>query len=99
MPRSACIPKLTHAMATQQHAPKTMGFAPDFTRPTRSVFRPIAIIAITMKYYESIFNGLNNVGSTPAVVATVVMIEATTNHRMNIGNARFRLNAFPPSAV
>ena len=89
--------RLTKAIPTQQQNPIKMGFAPVFTSLTRSVLRPMAAIAITIKNLLAFFKkpvtaaGMGN---------TVVTTEARTKKRTNQGNIIFRLTFVPlPSAL
>ena len=75
-----------------------MGLPPDFTSFTRSVFRPMAAMAMMMKNLESVFSGANTAASAPAATAMVVMMLATRKNRMNIGKARFSEKLPRPSA-
>ena len=70
--------------------PMRRGLAPDFTSFTRSVFSPMAAMAMTMKNLLRVFSGANTAASAPAATAMVVMRLATRKNRMNIGKARFR---------
>lgn len=53
-----CRNKLTKDIATQQAAPKMIGFAPVFTSFTSSVLSPTAPIAATMRNLLSCFKML-----------------------------------------
>ena len=57
---------------------------------------PIAAIAITMKNLDSVLSGVNTPAGTPTVVHTVVMMDASTKYKINIGNARLSEKASPP---
>ena len=65
-------------MPIQQHRPMKMGFPPDFTSFTRSVFSPMAAMAITMKNLLRVLKGANVELGTPATLQTVVMTDANT---------------------
>ena len=102
MPMTCCMPRLTAAMAIQQHRPIRMGLPPVRTSLTRSVLRPMAPMAMMMKNLDSSLKGWNTEASTPAVVATVVMTEASTKNRMKKGNTFFREKVFswlPPARL
>ena len=60
---------------------------------------PIAAIAITIKNLDSVLSGVNTPAGTPTVVHTVVMMDASTKYRINIGNARLSEKASPPFAL
>ena len=68
--------RLTAAMQIQQMRPMRMGLAPLLTSFTRSVFRPMAAMAMTMKNLLKAFRGAKAAASAPAATATVVMTEA-----------------------
>ena len=52
-----------------------MGLPPDFTSFTRSVFRPMAAMAMMMKNLLSVFQRSEHAAaSAPAATATVVMM-------------------------
>ena len=87
---------LTHAIATQQQNPMKIGLPPVLTSFTILVFMPIAAIAITIKNLDSVLSGVNTPAGTPTVVHTVVMMDASTKYRINIGNARLSEKASPP---
>ena len=87
---------LTHAIATQQQKPMKIGLPPVLTSFTILVFMPIAAIAITIKNLDSVLSGVNTPAGTPTVVHTVVMMDASTKYRINIGNARLSEKASPP---
>ena len=89
-----CIARLTTVIPTQQEAPRRIGFPPDLTSFTTLLFRPIAAIAMIMKNLDSSFNGANTSAFTPRLIQIVVIIDAITKYRMNIGNAFFKLNPF-----
>ena len=86
-------------MPTQQIAPRASGFPPVFISFTTLLFRPIAPMAMTIRNLLSILSGSNTLASTPADTTIVVIKEATTKYNTNIGNARFKLNEFPASAL
>lgn len=94
MPMAACMARLTAAMDTQQINPMKIGFAPVFTREMISVLRPIAAIAMTIKNLLRSFNGLVMEAGR---AKTVVMMDASTKNKMNIGKARLKLNVEVPS--
>ena len=81
-------------IAAQQPKPSAMDFPPFFTILTMSVFRPMAVMAMTMKNLLSVLSGTNTDALTPRVVQIVVIRLATMNHKINIGNARLKLKAF-----
>ena len=81
--------RLAAAMQIQQMRPMRMGLAPDFTSFTRSVFSPMAAMAMTMKNRLKVFKGAKTATSAPAATATVVMTEAAKKSRMKVGRARF----------
>ena len=91
------MPRLTHAMATQQQRPMRIGLPPVRTSLTMLVLKPIAAIAMTMRNLESSLMGaVTAAGSAKTVVTTL----ASTKNTMNVGNARRRLKVFlasPPS--
>lgn len=96
MPITCCISRLTAVMPAQHTAPKAIGLPPDFTSSTRLLFRPMAAMAMVMKNLLSSFSGAKTSAETPAIPARVVITEAITKYRRNIGNARFRLKLFLP---
>lgn len=53
--RDLCKRRLTVAIATQQQNPNKIGFPPFLTNLIRSVLRPMALIAITIKNLLSCF--------------------------------------------
>ena len=75
-PIRCCINRLTPVMPVQQQKPITMGFPPVLTSLTISVFKPMALMASTMKNLLSSLTGVNTPASMPAETATVVMTEA-----------------------
>ena len=72
-------------MQIQQMRPMRMGLAPLLTSFTRSVFRPMAAMAMTMKNLLKAFRGAKAAASAPAATATVVMTEAARKSRMKVG--------------
>ena len=90
-----CMPRLTSVIPAQQAAPMTTGFPPVRISFTTSLFRPIAAIAMTMKNFDRFLSGTNTSVLTPARTQTVVITEARTKYRMNMGNALRRLKASP----
>ena len=85
-----CIPRLTQAIATQQHRPMKMGLPPVRISLTRSVFRPMAPMAMMIKNLDSSLKGWNRLDGAPAAVAAVVMTEASTKNRIKKGKTFFR---------
>ena len=83
-------------MEIQQQAPRIIGLVPDLTNFTISVWSPIAAIARIMKNLLNSLNGTNTFASTPKFTASVVIIEAITKYKINIGNAFLSENC-PPS--
>lgn len=94
IPRAICSKRLTAAMDTQQTNPMKIGFVPVFIRETMFVLRPMAAIAMTIKNLLRSFNGLVTV---PGRAKTVVITDASTKNKMNIGKARLKLNVEAPS--
>lgn len=94
MANTCCIPRLTAAMAIQQHKPIKMGLPPVRTSLTMFVFSPMAPIAMMMKNLESSLKGWNTEDGTPTEVATVVIMDANTKNKMKNGNTFFRENVF-----
>lgn len=82
---------LTKEIAIQQQKPMKIGFPPDFTNFIILVFRPIAAIAITIKNLDNVLKGVKTAASTPFIVHTVVMMEASTKNSMKNGNIFFKL--------
>lgn len=78
----------------QQHPPSISGFPPDLINFTTLLLSPIAAIAIMIKNFDNSFNGANTSALTPIVIHTVVITAAMMKHKMNIGNALFKLNLF-----
>lgn len=76
-------------MPIQQHAPNKIGLPPVLISLITLLFNPIAAIAMIMKNLDSSFNGANTSAFTPRLIQIVVIIDAITKYRMNIGNAFF----------
>ena len=98
-PQQVLDQQLTPAMATQQQKPMKIGLPPVLTSFTILVFMPIAAIAITIKNLDSVLSGVNTPAGTPTVVHTVVMMDASTKYRINIGNARLSENFAAPALL
>ena len=94
IPSACCIPKLTAAIASQQHSPIKIGLPPVRTSFTKSVFSQMAPIAMMMKNLDSSLNGWNAEAVTPAEVAAVVITEANTKKMIKKGNTFFREKPF-----
>ena len=77
IPIAYCISRLTAVIAAQQPKPSAMDFPPFFTILTMSVFRPMAVMAMTMKNLLSVLSGTNTDALTPRVVQIVVIRLAT----------------------
>ena len=86
IPSRFCIPRLTAAMAAQQHSPMKIAFPPVRIIFTRSVFSPMAAIAMMIKNLDSSFSGAKADASIPAATAAVVITEASRKNRMKNGN-------------
>ena len=65
-PIICCAIRLTAEIAIQQQAPKVRAEPPDFNNFTIFVLRPIATIAIVIKYLEIVLKILKNPISTLA---------------------------------
>ena len=78
IPKSRCIIKLTPVIPIQQQNPIIIGLPPVLISLTILVFKPIALIAITMKNLLRVFTGLKIADGTPKLVATVVITDAST---------------------
>ena len=59
-PIICCAIRLTAEIAIQQQAPKARAEPPDFINFTMFVLRPIATIAMVIKYLEIVLNTLKN---------------------------------------
>lgn len=59
-PIICCVARLTAVMAIQQQAPNARAEPPDFINFTILVLRPIATMAIVIKYLEIVLNTLKN---------------------------------------
>ena len=84
------MPRLTAAIATQQHKPRMIGCPPVLINLTRLVFSPMAAMAIMMKNLDNSFKGENAAGLTPRETQIVVMMEAKTKKRMKNGKTFFK---------
>ena len=87
IPRRCCTPRLTPAIATQQQNPMKIGLPPVFTSLMRSVFSPIAAMAMTMKNLLASFRK-----ATTAAAAAVARISAAVRE-INKDKARKRAPA------
>ena len=76
MPIRVCIPRLVRMMAIQQMAPRIMDFPLDLTIATRLVLRPIALMAMIMRNFESCLRGVKKLLDTPREVRSVVRRDA-----------------------
>ena len=63
-------------MPTQQQKPRPSGLPPVLMSLTMFVFRPMALIARTMRNLLSVLSGEKTDAGTPSAVAAVVMTEA-----------------------
>ena len=59
-PIMCCAARLTAVIAIQQQAPNARAEPPDLINFTMFVLRPIATIAIVIKYFEIVLNTLKN---------------------------------------
>ena len=59
-PIICCAKRLTAEIAIQQQAPNARAEPPDFNNFTILVFRPIATMAIVIKYFEMVLKILKN---------------------------------------
>lgn len=77
-------------MPIQQQKPINIGFPPVLISFMIFVFNPIADIASTIKNLLSVLIGENTLAFTPSETAIVVMIDAATKYKINMGNICFR---------
>ena len=80
-----CKESVTVVIPIQQQKPSTNGLEPVFTSFTIFVFSPTALIARIMKNLLKDFSGEKNSTGTPREEVIVVMTDAITKYRMNIG--------------
>ena len=72
------MPRLTTAIATQQHAPMRIGLPPVRTSLTMSVLKPIAAMAMMMKnLLSSLMGAVASAGRAKTVVMTLAIIPIT----------------------
>lgn len=72
-------------MPAQQQNPIKIGLPPVLISFTRSVFRPMAAIAMTMRNLDSSLKGEKKAELTPAWVQTVAIRDARMKNRMKKG--------------
>ena len=92
---SRCKIKLTKVIPVQQLAPIKIGFPPVFTSFTKSVFKPMAAIAITIKNLLRFLNGAKKLVGTPYPTAIVVITEAPMKYKIKKGKILFKFTFFP----
>lgn len=80
-----CKESVTVVIPIQQQKPNANGFEPVFTSFTIFVFSPTALIARMIKNLLKDFSGAKNSTGTPKDEASVVIMDAMTKYRMNIG--------------
>ena len=89
IPSIRCKSKLTAVMQVQQQRPIMRGLPPVLTSLTIFVFRPIALMARTMKNFDSSLTGAKTFGETPTDVAIVVISDAAIKYRIKKGKICF----------
>ena len=85
IPNTCCIPRLTAAMASQQHRPIKIGLPPVRISFTKSVFSQWRH-SHDDKELGQFFEGVKYGAGTPAEVAAVVITEANTKKMIKKGN-------------
>lgn len=93
--RTCCKESVTAVIPIQQQKPSSKGFEPVFTSFTMLVFSPTALIARIMKNLLKDFSGEKNSTGTPKEEAIVVMTEAITKYRINIGKTADSFTCLP----
>ena len=88
--KRCCKTRLTAVMPTQQLKPNNKGLPPVLINLIISVFRPIALMASTMKNLLSSLIGLKTLSEKPTFTATVVITEAKTKYRIKNGKILLR---------
>ena len=76
MPIRVCIPRLVRMIAIQQMAPRIIDFLLDLTIATRLVLRPMELMAMIMRNFESCLRGVKKLLDTPREVRRVVRRDA-----------------------
>lgn len=76
IPSTCCIRRLVPVMPIQQQKPRNKGLPPVLINLIIFVFKPIALMARTMKNLLKVFNGVNTSADTPKCKAVVVITEA-----------------------
>ena len=76
MPIRVCIPRLVRMIAIQQMAPRIIDFPLDLTIATRLVLRPMELMAMIMRNFESCLRGVKKLLDPPREVRRVVRRDA-----------------------